>query len=400
MYCILGMVAGFLASRVVLSISMFLFGINAIRDVPLREWPRRRWWLLGLTWVAIYGISWLWSDDKGSWGDHFQTKLPFLLLPLAFAFQPRFTARQFQVLTVSFAVMLLISACYSVSFFIRDPVHYLHEYKVSHLLPTLPKKDHIRASLAMSLFIVWCIYAWPFIQGKAVKRVVGCSITVLIIYIHVLAAKSGLLSLYVFLVAYGLYLSIAKRKIAGIITLAAIPVVIFAALKFMPTFKERANYIDFTYHRLIDGDKSGNLGDIARLLSYKISFQIIQEHPLVGVGIGDMKAEMDKRYIAQYPQIPEYGRLLPHNQFLTVAIGCGIPAMLLFMAWIFAPLFQIRKNRQGFFFFIVWLILFVQLMIEPVLEVQFGVFVYLFFLLLQLQEVKDEREGHIGLAEE
>ena len=57
------------------------------------------------------------------------------------------------------------------------------------------------------------------------------------------------------------------------------------------------------------------------------------------------------------------------------------------------PLFEIRKDRQGFFFFTVWLILFIQLMIEPVLEVQFGVFVYLFFLIMQKHELKTGRNN-------
>jgi len=260
-------------------------------------------------------------------------------------------------------------------------------------LPTLPKKDHIRASLAIALFIIWCVYAWPFLVGKSVKWIVGISITVLIVYIHILAAKSGLVSFYIFLACYGIYLTIVKRKLVGIIVFVAIPVIIMLAMKFIPTFHERANYIGFSYIMFKRGDKSGNIGDIARLISYKLAFSIIREHPIAGVGTGDMKSEMDKRYAAQYPAIEEHGRLLPHNQFLTVALGCGIPAMLLFATWVFMPLTQLRRNRQSFFFFIVWLILFLQLMIEPVLEVQFGVFVYLFFLLLQLQEVKfDDRK--------
>jgi hypothetical protein len=74
--------------------------------------------------------------------------------------------------------------------------------------------------------------------------------------------------------------------------------------------------------------------------------------------------------------------LLPHNQFLIVALGCGVPALLVFTLWVFMPLRQLRRNRASFFFLMVWLILFLQLAIEPVFEVQYGVFVYLFFLLL------------------
>jgi hypothetical protein len=62
--------------------------------------------------------------------------------------------------------------------------------------------------------------------------------------------------------------------------------------------------------------------------------------------------------------------------------------MLLFAAWVFFPLVWLRRNRQGFFFFVVWLVLLLELMIEPVLEIQNGVFVYLFFLLLFLAEMR------------
>ena len=102
--CILGMFASFLVSRAGLSIFMFLFGINALRDVPVRQWLQQKWWLLGLAWVAIFAISGLWSEDKGQWNDHLQTKLPFLLLPLAFSYQPRFSGGQLRFFTISVAV--------------------------------------------------------------------------------------------------------------------------------------------------------------------------------------------------------------------------------------------------------------------------------------------------------
>jgi O-antigen ligase len=388
LFCIIGMFAGFLVSRVVLSISMFLFGINAIRDIHPREWLKQKWWLLGLSWVAMYALSGFWSDDMNTWGEHLQTKLPFLLLPLAFSYQPRFSDRQLTTLTLSLGVMLVGAAIYSVSFFVIDPEFYTREYHISHMLPTLPKRDHIRCSMSMALFIIWCLYAWPRITGKQVRLFLGIALAILVIYLHILAAKSGLISFYIFVIAYGLYLTIAKKKIVGIIVILAIPVVGFVAMQVIPTFRERAHFVDFSYFMFKRGDKSGNISDIARIISYKLALVKIAENPLLGTGTGDMKHEIDQLYAERYPQIPEHGRLLPHNQALVVAIGCGIPAMILFLMWVAAPLRFLRRNRQSFFFFIVWLLLFLQLMIEPVLEVQFGVFMYLYFLLLQLQEIR------------
>jgi O-antigen ligase len=167
----------------------------------------------------------------------------------------------------------------------------------------------------------------------------------------------------------------------------SLPVILLLAIKIMPTFAERANYIGFSYYMFKIGDRSGNYGDNNRLMSYVLAADLIKQHPVLGVGTGDMQARMDSAYAAKYPTVPINARLLPHNQFLIVGLGCGIPAMLVFAVWVFMPLSRLRRNRESFFFFIVWVILFLQLMVEPVLEVQLGVFVYLFFLLLQQHQL-------------
>ena len=385
--CIIGMVAGFLVSRVALSISMFLFGLNLIWDVPPREWLRQKWWLTGLGWVAIYAITWFWTDDKANWHTRLEVKLPFLLLPLSFAFLPRLSPKQIRIFTISVGLMLVASAVYSVSFLIRDPAFYLKEYHQSHTLPTLPKEDHIRASTAIALYIIWALYALPLIIEKPAKWITGICIALLVVYLHVLAAKSGLLSLYIFLASYGAYLGFTRHKLLGLVVVLAIPAFFVLSTTLMPTFNEKRNFIAFTYYKLTHGDKSGEIGDINRLMSYDIASKIIMQHPWTGVGTGDMLAEMKQGYDKWYPGVKEENKLLPHNQFLIVALGCGLPATLLFAIWVFMPLVGMGRNRQSFFFFMVWLVLFLQLMIEPVLEVQYGVFLYLFFMLFQRHEL-------------
>ncbi len=378
---------GFLFPPAMLSIFTFLFGVNAIRDVHPRRWLKDKWWLLGVAWVAIYALTYFWSHDKANWGDRLQTKLAFLLLPLAFHFLPRFTARQLQWITVIFAVMFVGSACYSLSFLIRDPAYYLKEYRFSGVLPTLPKRDHIRSSLSMTLFVIWAIYTWPSLKGSVVKWFTGISIAIVVIFLHILAAKSGLVALYLFLAGVSIYMLFSKRMLAGIIVIISVPLLLMLAMKYVPTFKERKDYIVYSYYMLVHGDKSGNYGDNNRLMSYKLAADLIKQHPLIGVGTGDIQSHMDSSYARTYPDVPPTARLVPHNQFLIVALGCGIPAMVLFAIWVFMPLAALCRNRRSFFFFMVWLILFMQLMIEPVFEVQLGVFVYLFFLLLQKHEM-------------
>jgi O-antigen ligase len=385
--CILGMIGGFLVSKAILSVATFFYGLNAIRGVSPRLWLKNKWWLVGLAWLLLYAVTWFWSDDKGYWESGLQVKLPFVLLPLAAGYPLRFTPKQISILNVGIALILLAGVGYSLSFLVRDPVKYIYEYKFSHLLPTPAKQDHIRFSISIVLFIIWCISSWQQIPAKAVRWFLGISIGIFVLYMHILAAKSGLLAFYLFLFLWGGYISFVKRKIAGLIVIISIPVIFMLAVTFVPTFSARKAYFLYTIGQLNDGDRSGRFGDISRLMSYKIALDIIKEHPIGGVGAGDIMTEMKKGYEKYYPDVEDSARLLPHNQFLIIAIAAGIPAALIFAIWVVVPLTRLRKNKESFFLFVVWLILLIQLAIEPVLEVQFGVFVYLFFLVLMLQQL-------------
>jgi O-antigen ligase len=385
------MMFGFQMSRAVLSMSMIVFGINALRDVNPRHWFRNKWWLLGVCWVAIYTLTYFWSANKGYWDVRWQVKLPVLILPLSFAFLPQFSVKQLKIFTIFTAVLLLGGACESSSFLVHNGAYYAEQYRTAKVLPTLAYNDHVRFSLAVALFIIWCVYFWQQMQGRIFKWFIGIIMLLLTIYLHILAAKTGLVTLYMFFIGWGIYLLIAKRKIAGAGVILALIIFVGFAVNYIPTLHERIGYMSFTYIKYKEGDKSGAYGDIGRFISYDIALKIIRQHPWGGVGAGDMLDEMKKGYDQWYPAVQDEERLLPHNQFLTVALGCGIPAALLFALWVFVPLTWLKRNRESFFFFIVWLAMLLQLMIEPVLEVQTGVFVYLFFLLWQKHTLKTGR---------
>jgi O-antigen ligase len=395
--CMLGMLVGFLVSRATLSLSMFLFGVNALWNVHPRNWLKNNWWLLGIAWVLCYVVSGLWSANHAEWHTRVEVKLPVLLLPLAFAYLPRFTPRQLQLFTVGAALILMAGAAYSVSFLINHTEFYKEEYRVSHTLPTPVKQDHIRFSLAIALFIIWCVNVWRHLGGRMLRVFVAVSMLLLATYLHILAAKTGIIALYTFLAAWGIYLAVFRRSFWGIAALLSIVVIITLAINFIPTFLARWHYMKYTYIVYKQGDKSGLYGDINRYMSYDVAIRYIKQYPLQGVGVGDMMNTMKEGYAQWYPQVPDENKLMPHNQFLTVALGCGIPAVLVFLAWAVYPFFRIRKGREGFFFFVVLLLLFLQLLIEPVLEVQYGVFVYLFFLLLFWHHMQRSKEDGQGL---
>lgn len=386
--CAIAMVGGFLFSRALLSISMILFGVTALYNVNPKEWFRQKYWLLGVLWVAIYAVSWFWTEDKANWHERFDVKLPVLILPLAFAFLPAFNKKQLHLFTIVVAFLLLINVAYSLSFYLQNPQGYEESYRVSKVLPSLAKSDHIRISMCTALFIIWCFYFWPQIISKIARWFIAICVIVLAAYLHLLAARTGLVIFYLFLFCYALYIAFTHNKAIGITIMVSLIALGFFAVSYIPTLQIRIDYLRYTYAMYKKVGLSGEYSDMGRLISYQIAAREIGQHPLSGVGAGDIMNEMKAGYDKWFPAVPDQARLIPHDQFMVVALGCGIPAAILFLIWVLYPLKYTKHKRAGFYIFIVWLSLFLSILVEPALEVQFGVFVYLFFLLWQMHTLK------------
>jgi len=378
------MFTGLLTSRVLLSISTMAFGLNALIGINPRRWFSEKWWLVSAGFVGYFTLSYFWSNDVTYWAANVIVKLPILLLPLSFAFLPSFSRRQYNIFTVFVAMLLVASVCYSVSFLFGNLAFYKEQYRTARVLPTPMKNDYIRFGLVIALYIMWSIYHWPLSgQNKLLKWFVGIANVVFVIYLHILASKSALIAIYIFFITWGIYILAIKKSIKGAVVIGLIILLFIFANKYILTFRERLGYVNYQIWVYQTGDKTGRYEEMGRIVSYDIAINIIKEHFLYGVGAGDMLHEMIKGYDKLYPNVPPNEKLLPHNEFLIVLLACGLPAMLIFILWVFMPLFLMKKTRESFFFLLCWVVLFIQLLIEPVLEVQYGVFVYMFFLLWQ-----------------
>lgn len=362
---------------------MIGFGVVGLLGVHPRQWLKDKYWLLGVLWVGLFALSFFWSHDKGYWGEHVQVKLPILLLPLAFRFLPSFTLRQLAAYTIVFFSLAFIGVCYSSFFLWQSSVHYVQGYGYAHVLPTIPKNDHQVFSMFLALATMWSVYFFSYAKGF-LKWFTAIGGLVFSIFLHVLAARTGLVAWYVFVSGYSLFLIINNRtRVRGLILLGMYVLMAIIAMKYIPTLRQKVNYVKYSYEMYQQGDSTGNYSDIGRLISFQIAKNIIRQHPLQGVGAGDMLDSMKGEYARNYPQVEDSQRLVPHNQFLLAGVVAGIPCLLAFAIWVCFPLLKIKRNRNGFFLLIVWCMLLVHLMVEPMLETQFGLYIYLHFLLMQ-----------------
>ncbi len=102
--------------------------------------------------------------------------------------------------------------------------------------------------------------------------------------------------------------------------------------------------------------------------------------PVKGAGFGDILPETKKWYDAHYPQMQPQDKIVPSSEWLIYGTGSGIPGFLLFTFVLAAPFTQRIKNKWA------WCLInglvAASFLFDIGLEVQFGVFIYCFIVLL------------------
>jgi hypothetical protein len=132
---------------------------------------------------------------------------------------------------------------------------------------------------------------------------------------------------------------------------------------------------------------------------WRISVKTLCNHPLTGVGTGDVKNVFASALVVYESPLAGSG-LRSHNQYLTFALAFGIPGLLLALIFIFLPFIQ--KRMTGKTLPLAFLIIMAASMLtEDTLESQPGVTLFAFFYCLYLfflpaGEDKKPSEAHGG----
>jgi O-antigen ligase len=331
---------------------------------------------------AITGIA-HYDAAGGTLGQDLVLQLPLLLLPLAFWLLPPWLEAQRNTLWLVLIGCCLLSAIGSTINYLVDYKEINQAYLHSKIMPTVP--DYIRFSLLVSMAVL--AGALLFFKRALPARwhwSTGGAVVLLYVFQHLLAVRSGLLTMYaggVLLLAWlgwqRAYRKALLRTVATIVALAGLSLLLFPTLqnKILNT-REDASVIKST-------EAANNYSITARVYSYKVAWAIIREHPVFGVSKVKLNTEIAKRYGAMYPQIEKEHYLLPHNQFIYNLAAYGIVGLLVFVLGFYYPL-GVALAQRNILAVLVYVVVSLSFLVEYTLETQIGVLTGSFFILLAL----------------
>ena len=345
----------------------------------------------------IVFLSGVMTEDWEYWLNRLQMKLPFLVLPIIFCGLPTLSKRTYLGLFY-FLVTALTITCIGIL------INYLlHFDEINTLMkqgqPMPTPRNHIRFSLLLALGTVAAFLLWQErfkFKYKWEPTLILSAGIFLLAMIHLLSVRSGLAALYLAVIILGIRFVLRTRKywigIAIGLSMLALPLVAYYTI---PSFQAKIAYVKYEFW-IRENKLSGNYSDLGRIISLQIGLDIGNEHPIFGVGAGNLRQEVGARYAAQYPDVKEIR--MPHNQLVSVYAGTGIVGLLVFLFAFFFSLFfswkremkrqKIKTEQPSFdfqLFLALHIIVFASFMVENTIENSIGVGFYTFFLLLGLQ---------------
>ncbi len=355
--------------------------------------------LLPVTFYLLHVLGMTWTTDVDFGLFDLEVKLSLLLVPMIAAglvasaerdmLRPAMVALSAGLLVAMVISGWSASTCYG--------EHGWKECFTQSYLSTLVHPSY------MAWFASWALLHWGRLlingsrSGTGRRMASGTFVLLLIVYIIMLASKSGLIGLVLVLAV--LVATAVKRVpgprrwllVPGLVVVLAVPATIFSRV-----LSVRLGEAVQAVERLLDRDATyveAESSSDERLVAWSCSVQCLSASPW-GAGTGDIKHALMACYQEKGATAAIQHKLNSHSQVLQSGVALGWPGLLLVCAMMVAPL-ALGIYRRDLFLAIFALLFIINGAIESVLEVQAGVvFFILFFVILVRRKPLPEPHAH------
>jgi O-antigen ligase len=370
----------FIILTVLNSILLFFFEREKVKPVLSK---------LLLLFVSVYFfhlLGLLFADNSKEATFELQKKLSLFLFPMIFFYSPKFSSGEIKAILLCFvgSCALTILSCFLVAdfHFIKTGDNSLFFY---HNLSGIAGMH----AVYLSMYLCFAVAILLFVFMDALpsftpwKKLLYCSsLSLLVAGIVLLSSRMSMIILVAGAILFIIFRF--KEKIGllrSFLGAAALGLLMISLVLISPKNRDRIR--DAIKGNTETLDKNWGWGGWAsRGLMWDCAVQLIEAHPLTGVGTGDVQDALqqcytDNKYVilTYYQDKIKYNA---HNQFLQTAIGLGVPGLgILLLSMAGGLMHAVRRKKILYFVFIILFL--VSCFTESMLERQSGVVFYSFF---------------------
>ena len=334
---------------------------------------------LFMGWYFLHIAGLLYSQNLHYAFSDLQTKLSFLIFPLV-VFTSSLSQKQTRWILLAFTMGCLVAciACLMKAIGWYQYNHQLKYFTYSNYAFLLhPTYFTIYLNFTV-LFLLSDMYDKWKSTDFFIKFVIILLCLFLLINITQLNARTASATAYMTILIYLVYIFYrAQLYLKGLLILLA-SVMFFGFLQYQVLQLNRGRLQQITDVIEHKTDQTKYNSTTLRIQLWKNAFELIREHPLFGVGIGDIKEELIKKYEKHGFTEGITAHYSPHNQYIHSTVIMGITGLVCLIMMLCIPLVMALRAHQWLYAGLLLIIIFNNLT-ESVMEVEKGVLFYAFF---------------------
>lgn len=348
------------------SIAVILFLVYSFSYLYRLKFKTNKALLIPIILFWLMTLSLLWTSDLAFSLKGLQKNLPFLLIPLAFLFLPKFDKKTLYSAIRLFGFSMVFFAIYS---FIRATIRYVENGDKSMFLYNELVSVELNAIYIATFTTVALFY---FIVQKNKKTLDYIAIYILALFVALLYSKTVFLMVALLLVWHYIQFSKTQASVKWV-TMALGVTFLFLSAIFVPVVQERVSeeyetaFVDNTIYADY-GNKDQNIYNVSlkqaytnevfnansffpgtayRVFQARIFKELLCEQKiwLTGFGINASDNAIQEKH-KQYNLFNDYQYHNFHNQYIQFFSELGVFGFLVFLIMVFLNLKNAIKNKN------------------------------------------------------
>ncbi len=323
-------------------------------------------------------ISGLYTANLPDWRHEIFRQLPWLGVPLAFTVAVPLRQGQRVAVGALFVLGTAAVGLATLAQFMGRTAAITEAIRLGQNVPVITRVFHIHFGVMLALAFFWGVELQrsPLVRPWLRAALLG-ALAAIVLVLHVLAYRTGLLALYAGLLATVLRLLWCRRwgPVMGLLgLLVAGP---WLGYQLLGPLQQRWGNTRWDISQFLNGRDINDYSLARRLAAWETAVAVVRAHPLLGVAPADANAAMMEQYAWRDFGLRPENRIMIHNQYLHALVGGGVLGLVLWLAVLLGPLVQpgLRQNPYIRHFVVVFG---AALCVDSMLELQTGYNLFVF----------------------
>ncbi len=344
-------VVGLLAARSLVALAPVVGVLAALANPHLRRdlpcYYRNGAAMRAAALVVFLLLTGLYTNEWTIWQHEVFRSLTWLAVPLAFTLAVPLAGRQRLAVGALFVLGTSAVGVATVAQYLGNAAQANQAINAGQNLEAATRLFHIPFGIMLAMAFFWGLLLRRSPMAGPVLRVAllvaaGTAVVVL----HVLAYRTGLLVLYVGLLAYVAWLLSTRHVLLGLGLLAGLALAPWLAYHSLESVRKRVDSTVWDVQKYTLGQDMNDYSLARRLTAIETAGAVISQHWLLGVAPADTHAAMQAQYAWRDFGLRPANRIEVHNQYLEALMGGGVLGLGLLLALLFWPLLQPGPRRS------------------------------------------------------